>query len=310
MQPTKVPKTLYRGIRFSSPLEARWAVFFDTLKVEFVYEKQRFDLSAAGLFTPDFWLPTVMLRSNSTIGLWAEVAPEYPPESEESKYHALANATRKHLVLLCGENVANGRIGTQQRKHEAVKRATGKPFVPKEPEYGMDGEFFEYMIDEGWDNGMLFLQCTDVLCGHLRIEYQESSYRICPKCGKDAIGQTPAIQEAITAAHSAQFEQEYARSINESTSADAVGVILDRYLGSAAGQTVVHSAPSRHSAVDAYIAEGREMGRSITRTDIWRKAGYKTRTEFERWQRNDPKNPNKAAAERFDRILKEKPHLK
>jgi len=48
----------------------------------------------------------------------------------------------------------------------------------------------------------------------------------------------------------------------------------------------------------------------ITRTDIWKTARYKTRTEFERWERNDPKNPNKTANARFKNILTEKPHLK
>ena len=67
----------------------------------------------------------------------------------------------------------------------------------------------------------------------------------------------------------------------------------------------------RHAAVDSYIEEVfRRTGRRITRTEIWKSARYKSRTEFERWERNDPKNPNKTAHERFTRILREKPHLK
>jgi hypothetical protein len=67
----------------------------------------------------------------------------------------------------------------------------------------------------------------------------------------------------------------------------------------------------RRAAVDAYIDEVfQKTGKRITRTNIWRHARYKTRTEFERWQRNDLKNPNQAAHERFTRILTEKPHLK
>jgi hypothetical protein len=67
----------------------------------------------------------------------------------------------------------------------------------------------------------------------------------------------------------------------------------------------------RRALVDAYIEEVlREKGSQITRTDIWKSAGYKTRTEFERWERNDQNRPNKAAHENFTRILFEKPHLK
>jgi hypothetical protein len=70
-------------------------------------------------------------------------------------------------------------------------------------------------------------------------------------------------------------------------------------------------ATARREAVDAYIEEiFSQTGKRITRTEIWKWARYKTRTEFERWERNDPKNPNKVAHERFMRILWEKPHLK
>jgi hypothetical protein len=68
---------------------------------------------------------------------------------------------------------------------------------------------------------------------------------------------------------------------------------------------------ARRAAVDAYIGEVfRQTGKRITRTDIWKTVRYKTRTEFERWERNDPKNPNKTADARFRKILTEKPHLK
>jgi hypothetical protein len=43
----------------------------------------------------------------------------------------------------------------------------------------------------------------------------------------------------------------------------------------------------RRAEVDAYIAEVlRKTGRQITRVDIWRMAGYKSRAAFERWERN------------------------
>jgi hypothetical protein len=43
----------------------------------------------------------------------------------------------------------------------------------------------------------------------------------------------------------------------------------------------------RRRAVDAYVAECRKAGIKTTRVDIWKKAGYRSRIEFERWQRND-----------------------
>jgi hypothetical protein len=67
--------------------------------------------------------------------------------------------------------------------------------------------------------------------------------------------------------------------------------------------------------VEAYIDEVfATTGKRITRTDIWKKAGDKSRAEFERWESHwyekHGRKPNKAANRRFTRILTEKPHLK
>ncbi len=71
------------------------------------------------------------------------------------------------------------------------------------------------------------------------------------------------------------------------------------------------NAADRRAAVDAYIEDVfNQTKKRITRTDIWKSARYKSRTEFERWERNDLEHPNKTANQRFTRILAEKPHLK
>jgi len=76
-------------------------------------------------------------------------------------------------------------------------------------------------------------------------------------------------------------------------------------------QNVESHSTDHREMVKAYIEEVRsKTGRRITKRDIWSKAGYQTRTEFERWERQDSKRPNKAADENFTRILREKPHLK
>jgi hypothetical protein len=68
---------------------------------------------------------------------------------------------------------------------------------------------------------------------------------------------------------------------------------------------------SRTELVNAYIDEVfQRTGKRITRTDIWKSARYKSRTEFERWERNDLERPNKSANARFTEILLKKPHMK
>jgi hypothetical protein len=53
----KAIETKYGGYHFRSRLEARWAVFFDALGVEWKYEHEGFDLGDFGYYLPDFWLP-------------------------------------------------------------------------------------------------------------------------------------------------------------------------------------------------------------------------------------------------------------
>lgn len=51
-------ETSYAGCRFRSRLEARWAVFFDTLGIEWQYEPQGYTVGPDGVaYLPDFWLP-------------------------------------------------------------------------------------------------------------------------------------------------------------------------------------------------------------------------------------------------------------
>ena len=50
-------ETLYKGYRFRSRLEARWAVFFDALRIEWEYEPEGVILSDGTPYLPDFWLP-------------------------------------------------------------------------------------------------------------------------------------------------------------------------------------------------------------------------------------------------------------
>jgi hypothetical protein len=74
-------------------------------------------------------------------------------------------------------------------------------------------------------------------------------------------------------------------------------------------QADMSTAVGRRAAVDAYIREVLDKtGKRITRTDIWKKAGYRSRTEFERWERADPRL-NRTAPKNFTRVLTEKPHL-
>lgn len=78
-------ETRYKGYRFRSRLEARWAVFFDALGIEWEYEPEGYRLSNGELYLPDFWLPTfeaspLQGRWDRPVdspkgGTWVEVKP-------------------------------------------------------------------------------------------------------------------------------------------------------------------------------------------------------------------------------------------
>ncbi|MEM7666737.1 MAG: hypothetical protein AAF250_12850 [Pseudomonadota bacterium] len=48
--------TTYKGVRFRSRAEARWAVAFDKLRLDWDYEPEGFEL-AHGWYLPDFYIP-------------------------------------------------------------------------------------------------------------------------------------------------------------------------------------------------------------------------------------------------------------
>src|SRR5690554_2670423 len=50
----KAIETGYKGYRFRSRLEARWAVYFDALGLEWDYEPEGFHLSDGRMYLPDF----------------------------------------------------------------------------------------------------------------------------------------------------------------------------------------------------------------------------------------------------------------
>lgn len=70
----KAIETEYNGYRFRSRLEARWAVFFDTLEIEYQYEPEGFELKDGSRYLPDFYLPKVLKGS----GCWVEIKPLTP----------------------------------------------------------------------------------------------------------------------------------------------------------------------------------------------------------------------------------------
>lgn len=93
-QEFKAIETHYKGFRFRSRLEARYAVFFDELGIRYEYEVEGFTLPGGLRYLPDFWLPDY--------SWWVEIKGQDPPDADIEKLGLLAAHSRNDVYLLIG----------------------------------------------------------------------------------------------------------------------------------------------------------------------------------------------------------------
>jgi hypothetical protein len=109
MNPLKPIETRYKGYRFRSRLEARWAVFFDALGVAWQYEPQGFSLPS-GNYLPDFWLPNHKY--------WIEIKGEQP--TDHSGWNWPSNQGMK---CICSSVLFSSRNGTDRQSLQKHMRS-------------------------------------------------------------------------------------------------------------------------------------------------------------------------------------------
>lgn len=90
-QTIKAIETEYKGYRFRSRLEARWAVFFDALKLEWEYEKEGYTLKNGINYLPDFWIP--LDNDFPDKGHFIEIKAQKPNIDEIDKMIQLAESS-------------------------------------------------------------------------------------------------------------------------------------------------------------------------------------------------------------------------
>lgn len=171
----KAIPTLYRGFRFRSRLEARWAVFLDRLDVAWEYEAEGFDLPG-GRYLPDFKLP----KWNAGRGAWLEVKPPYPTPCKWPPAEELVCATRMNLYVAQG----------MPQEHAGISAYIYS-----------DGEVWS---DEDW----AICQCQK--CHSIGIEYGGMAHRICgercfPTSTRGHEGFNDKLRDAVDAAQRERF---------------------------------------------------------------------------------------------------------
>ena len=136
MTEIKAIETVYNGIHFRSRAEARWAVFFDALRIKYFYEPEGLIFSDGTCYLPDFFLPETNTffevkgvmdgKSAKKIGLLLEqsdkhVVVGYPDMSfeasddwEKNFPHSLSSKSESVLALcnVCGKPYFMGMLGS------------------------------------------------------------------------------------------------------------------------------------------------------------------------------------------------------
>ena len=95
-------QTSYRGYKFRSRLEARWAVFFTALGLQWTYEPEGFVLPNGVHYLPDF-----LVTSPTGLKQWYEIKPE--GVTTDPKFEAFKKALSDkpdHIGLLSGDPLA------------------------------------------------------------------------------------------------------------------------------------------------------------------------------------------------------------
>lgn len=94
----KAIDTLYKGYKFRSRLEARWAVFFDALELEWEYEPEGFVVGDGINYLPDFrvtWNPGEQTH-------FVEIKPLGPISPDDLLKIALLSANNLPIDLIHG----------------------------------------------------------------------------------------------------------------------------------------------------------------------------------------------------------------
>ena len=177
-------ETVYRGYRFRSRLEARWAVFFQTLGVPWEYEPQGYKLSDGRWSLADF---RVKLADHV---LWAEVKPG-----------GIADDGRFYRFL---EDLGDQGETWLTTRGTWLHEIPDPDDVAAERPHGPDGYDFRIFGD-------IFYQfCVCSTCNAVGFEFEGRSARIecgcrLPTSGRDHTHDHPRILNAYAAARAARF---------------------------------------------------------------------------------------------------------
>lgn len=149
-------ETEYKGYRFRSRLEARWAVFFDALGIRYEYEREGFELPSGTRYLPDFFLPDI------NGGIYVEVKGQMDDSSYLKIVEFWEHGNAPLYVL--------GGIPTQDELDSDYIYG----YVDR---YKRCFEYGSHVSAPGWDWPYLFCVCP--ACGKVGLEFDGRGWRVC-----------------------------------------------------------------------------------------------------------------------------------
>ena len=130
----KAIETKYKGYRFRSRLEARWAVFFDAIGLTWEYEPEGFDLGSAGWYLPDF----KVVSKNNTVS-WYEIKPtETHDDGKMAAFENLYSQTEKEESIPTSFAILHG---------DPINFLGENPHIFMCPRCGLINKKLEYSAD-------------------------------------------------------------------------------------------------------------------------------------------------------------------
>ena len=187
----KAIPTYWAGRYFRSRLEARWAVFFDTLGIAYEYEKEGYDLGNGIRYLPDFWL--------TELKFWVEIKPAMPTAEEFEKARRLVNSCGVPLYM------AVEPIGYVPPWPSAEVKN------PLMYDYGDDPpEHLAFFEEDHQDENYRWTCCPG--CGRMGIEYQGRCHRLCRcEAGDGKEGRSESRCENLLLAYANALKERFDR---------------------------------------------------------------------------------------------------
>ena len=122
----KAIETEYKDILFRSRLEARWAILFDALELEWVYEPDCFILSNNQKYTPDFYIPKKDLYIEVKPNLWWK----------NIDYHSKRYEIFEKDLLILSDDFPSFRVNKLYHTVDGEKFENEVVFIPNHYKYG------------------------------------------------------------------------------------------------------------------------------------------------------------------------------